>query len=863
MFVYERVDFMKKSICKILSTTLAAIIVFSCAGLCFTAFSQSDYSVGDTVTFGSYPQTEVKDSETISALNDILSDDDFVDMNYYIGTGTIGTEQQVSYYYYADKVLNGEKYRAIKFTQYRPTNTYSACPSDSSNTFTARGYYKNEVYWFRYEPIEWKVLDPDAGLIITSKLLDAQPYNNTHDTISDYSQSTIKAFLNDSFYNTAFGEYEKSAITSSGDKVTILTQEQALNEDYGFIDNDSRIAAVTDYGTIGGYVVNTAGTIQSSNWLLKDIYNDRNVRCIYFFGSVNTCDINAVRAVRPVTYIDLSKADKFTITYKFNGNILKTDVYEAGETITAYTPEIAGYTFTGWDVDIPGTMPSHSIETSALTQIKSYKLTLNANGGKFADSSEIKETLVAYNSALIPEEPTRQGYSFAGWGDIPDRMPAEDLTLTASWTERDDTPYKITIYKENLSGGYDSHTQTEYGRTNSEVSFTPEEYEGYVFDSEKSILSGSISAEGTTELKAYYNLKTYKVTFNFNCDEENVTETFKHGQSISAPVIPTRTGYAGKWDKDIPDTCTADETYNVIWLENSYQISFDTDGGSNINNAVYTYGAEVTKPADPIKKGYTFIGWDKEFPETMPAENLEFKALWQVNTYTVSWIANDETKEETYAFGEKLREPIVIENDGYSFTGWDKPVPETMPAENLEVTAQFTANEYSVTWIAGENILKKETYRYGETINEPAVPQIAGYTFAWNDHADTMPTKDITITGKYTEASAPPIKPVITIINYKSVIKVDYKTTITFRSNVSNSAGKPVQWYVNNELKGTGDTFTYNQAKDTFNIRCATADSEGNAITSETELVKVKTDFWSKIVAFFRMLFRRLPEITQ
>ncbi len=95
------------------------------------------------------------------------------------------------------------------------------------------------------------------------------------------------------------------------------------------------------------------------------------------------------------------------------------------------------------------------------------------------------------------------------------------------------------------------------------------------------------------------------------------------------------------------------------------------------------------------------------------------------------------------------------------------------------------------------------------------------------------------------------------------MITVDYKTTITFRSQVKNSASKNIKWYVNNEYKGFGDTFTLNQAKDTFNIRCVAESSTGNKVSSETELVKVKTDFWSRIVAFFRMLFRRLPVITQ
>ena len=160
-------------------------------------------------------------------------------------------------------------------------------------------------------------------------------------------------------------------------------------------------------------------------------------------------------------------------------------------------------------------------------------------------------------------------------------------------------------------------------------------------------------------------------------------------------------------------------------------------------------------------------------------------------------------------------------------------------------------------------VLKKEVCKYADTIIEPAAPDKDGFTFAWDNHPDTMPAKDITITGTYTEIPAPTVKPQIDIINYKNEITVDYKTTITFRAKATNPAGNPIQWYVNNELKGSGETFTVNLATDTFNISCSTNDSAGEKVSSRTELVKVKTDFWSRIVAFFRMLFRRLPVITQ
>ncbi|MBR3621209.1 MAG: InlB B-repeat-containing protein, partial [Clostridia bacterium] len=613
--------------------------------------------------------------------------------------------------------------------------------------------YKDTVYWFRFEPIEWFVLEPSSGLIFTKKILDSQAYNNTHESVSDFSESSIKQYLNDNWINTALNVNDLSAITTSGDKITLLTESQAENENYGFTSDDSRKGTVTDYSIVNGNVVSNIGSDIVANWILKDKYDDSNINSVSFFGKFSFCDMNSVRGIRPVTNIDLTKANRFSITYRLNGEIIKTEEYEQGEAVIPYTPEIEGYTFNGWDTVIPQTMPAHSIEANANVTVNSYSLTLDANGGIFADNSSIKESVVEYNSPLIPEEPTREGYTFDRWENSHDKMPADDLTMTAIWNESEDTPYKINTYKENLNGEYDCETEIRQGRTNGTINLEPEEPEGYVLDTEKSELTGSISPDGKSEFSVYYNLKEYELTFDFSGESETITHTYKHGQQIDPPVIPRRTGFAGKWDKDIPDVCTSSETYSVIWLEDSFSITFNTAGGSNINNAVYKFGAQIIKPDDPVKEGWTFVGWDKEFPETMPAEDLEFTALWKVNTYSVRWNANGDTKEETYTYGEKIREPIIIENDGYTFAGWDKAVPSAMPAENLEFNAVFTEKRFNLTWIADGSTLKRETYKYGETIIEPSVPERAGFTFSWNNHTDTMPAKDITISGTYTKAS--------------------------------------------------------------------------------------------------------------
>ena len=70
-------------------------------------------------------------------------------------------------------------------------------------------------------------------------------------------------------------------------------------------------------------------------------------------------------------------------------------------------------------------------------------------------------------------------------------------------------------------------------------------------------------------------------------------------------------------------------TLYPVWNTNKYTITFDTNGGSEIAPITQDYGTEITAPDNPTRKGYTFKGWDKEIPETMPAENITITARWK------------------------------------------------------------------------------------------------------------------------------------------------------------------------------------------------------------------------------------------
>ena len=213
-----------------------------------------------------------------------------------------------------------------------------------------------------------------------------------------------------------------------------------------------------------------------------------------------------------------------------------------------------------------------------------------------------------------------------------------------------------------------------------------------------------------------WNTNKYTITFDTNGGSEIAPITQDYGTEITVPDNPTRKGYTFKgWDKEIPETMPADNiTVKAQWEINQYTITFDTNGGSEIVPITQDYGTEITAPDHPTRKGYTFKGWDKEIPETMPAENITVKAQWKINQYTITFDTNggSEIAPITQDYGTEITAPDNPTRKGYTFKGWDKEIPETMPAENITITARWKDTEKPT----GEIIIG--TNKWNEFLNE-------------------------------------------------------------------------------------------------------------------------------------------------
>ena len=195
----------------------------------------------------------------------------------------------------------------------------------------------------------------------------------------------------------------------------------------------------------------------------------------------------------------------------------------------------------------------------------------------------------------------------------------------------------------------------------------------------------------------------YKVTFVTEKENE-VPSQIRANAPAAQPADPAKEGhtftgwYKGEEKWNFADAVTETLTLTAKWQINQCTITFKPENGGEDIVITQDYGTTITPPANPTKTGYTFAGWDKTIPSTMPAENMTITARWTVNQYTITFdtAGGSEVASITQDYGTAVTAPANPTKAGYTFAGWDKTIPATMPAEDMTITARWTENRVIV-----------------------------------------------------------------------------------------------------------------------------------------------------------------------
>ncbi|HBG33499.1 MAG TPA: hypothetical protein DDW82_07325 [Acholeplasmataceae bacterium] len=359
--------------------------------------------------------------------------------------------------------------------------------------------------------------------------------------------------------------------------------------------------------------------------------------------------------------------------------------------------------------------------TACVTAPVEFTIHFDSNGG-----TELEN--ISYNgvgSVSIPDNPVKTGYSFVGWywddetfespftaNSILDQPIQGVLTVYAKW---DALVYDINYV---LNGGFnDTNNPTTFNSDTPELVLNNPTKEGHTFDgwyidqSFSTVLSLNMIPTENLTIYAKWSINTYTLQFVDSNDAVIQTYDYLYGADLSGVSLPNQVkiGYTfNGWDIALPSTMpSADVTLKAQYTAHQYTISFDSNGGSPVESITQDYMSIVISPVNPTKEGYTFVGWDGDIPETIPAHNISLQAIWSINDYLIMFFDLNNsilmTSEHTYGSDVTNINKPSTDLIGYEFFGWFIDEERTIPFEDVTMPNQHM-NLYG-KWISEVPVL--------------------------------------------------------------------------------------------------------------------------------------------------------------
>ena len=448
--------------------------------------------------------------------------------------------------------------------------------------------------------------------------------------------------------------------------------------------------------------------------------------------------------------------NQYTITYA--NTDLEPDTYYYGATVSARTPEKAGYAFQGWEEEVPSTMPAQNITLTAKwnenpADYTDYDIAVAAANAKKAEANYDKTYTEASRKALdaaLAVDVSGKKLSEQGVVD------AQTAAINAAVKGLEKMTYNATFY---VDGEEYRVVPTKVG----EQIVAPEapSKQGYTFTGWtpevgtmgiEDVSFNAVFSAGTVA----YTVETYvmDVTGNYG-DAAIENKSATTGETVS--VTPeAREGFSVAAESVLSGEVKADGSLvlKVYYSRNQYKLTVD----GNVTNVYYGAAISVSEPA--AREGYTFAGWDRDVPETMPASDVTLVSQWNENdadytAYNAAKAAAEAKQAEanfdkTYTAESRqaLADALAKDVSGKKYTQQGE-VDAAAKAINDAVTA-LELMTYKATFYVDGAEYKVVTAKVGEAIAKPDDPSKTGYVFTgWDPEVGTMGTEDISFNAKF------------------------------------------------------------------------------------------------------------------
>ena len=462
------------------------------------------------------------------------------------------------------------------------------------------------------------------------------------------------------------------------------------------------------------------GSDVSTEWNPKHTFPDKGV---YYVTQTATNTVGSTTTVYKVTILGFPY-----VTLVYNNGQEDGTIQQTAYNVVAEQPEdpVNGdMTFTGWYTDEGCTEPfDWTTRISSPVTIYAgwqesvhHTVTFDVDGG----SVGLDAVSVADGGSLTlpPYDGEKEGYTFTGWmvGNVQYSVGdsitvTSDLTVKAVWTVRQYTvSFDSDVPSQTVDHGQKAALPTE--PTRSGYTFVQWTLNGSAYDFDTPVTQD-------TSLVAQWQVVTYTVSFDPNGGSSVSPQTVEYGGKATIPTTPTRSGYTFvQWTLDgtaydFDTVLTGDITLVASWRANTpiepddtyHIVTFDSDGGSSVSSKRVIEGGSVVRPEDPVREGYTFIGWfvgDSEYDFSSPViSDITLIAHWDAITHTVTFDSDggSSVDQQTIPYGGKAIEPMAPVKEGFTFIGWfigDTGYDfDTVVSEDIVLTAHWTEDEPDV-----------------------------------------------------------------------------------------------------------------------------------------------------------------------